>query len=73
MMPVLAGPEFGAATNCTSPLPELDAPASTVIQSTVLTAVQVHGPSTITSTAPSPPFASKLTDGGATVHLQEDA
>lgn len=72
-MPDRAGPALGETMNCTRPSPVPENPVSIVIQLAVLAAVHVHGPSTITSRLPRPPFASKSCgDGGAITQLHGD-
>jgi hypothetical protein len=56
------GLEFGllATANPTAPLPEPEAPLVTVIQASLLTAVQLHPPGAVTLELPEPPPAAKF-------------
>src|SRR5687768_5292332 len=58
--------------NWTRPAPPPDCPVSIRIQSTALAAVHSHPPTTITSTLPRPPLASKSAEGGASTHVHGD-
>ena len=64
MTPVRADPGLGAATNWIKPPPVPAAPAVNLIQSTVLTAVQLHGPLTMMRIFPAPPSGPNTCVGG---------
>lgn len=61
---------LAAALNETDPLPESDAPAVTVSQSSLLTAVHAQPDGAVTATVPVPPFAVTLCDLGEIVSVQ---
>jgi hypothetical protein len=60
IVPVRDGPWLAATANCTVPLPLPLAPAVTVIQASLLAAVQAQGVAVVTLTEPDPPLAVKL-------------
>ena len=66
----LAVPVYASAVSDTVPFPEPPTPAVTVIQESLLTAVQLQPAGAVTVTVPPPPAEAKTCDAGEIVSLQ---
>jgi hypothetical protein len=73
-VPVRGAPvPFASIAPCTTPSPLPEAPLVTVIQGTLLTAVQAHPVEAVTLIDPLPPAAGAFAEVGVTVNVQPDS
>jgi hypothetical protein len=70
IVPVRGGPVCAATENCTTPGPEPLAPTVTVIQVSLLAAVQAQPVAVVTLTEPDPPLAPMFCEVGLMLNEQ---